>query len=59
MVQHYLDGHHKIRYVSMIFTVTLDFNLLLKNYSECLFVSSECSLQSSDVCFEVCSDDVQ
>ena len=43
----------------LIFTVTLDFNLLLKNYSECLFVSLECSLQSSDVCFEVCSDNVQ
>ena len=31
---------------------TLDFSLLLKNH----FVSSECSLQSSNVCFEVRSE---
>ena len=35
---------------------TLDFNSLLKNHFECSFVSSECSLQSSNVCFEVRSD---
>ena len=30
-------------------TFTLDFSSLLKNHFECLFVSSECSLQSSNV----------
>ena len=32
---------------------TLDFSSLLKNHYECSFVSSECSLQSSNVRFEV------
>ena len=36
--------------------ITLGFSLLLKNYFECSFVSLECSLQSSSVCFEVCSE---
>ena len=36
--------------------ITLDFSLLLKNHFECSFVSSECSLQSSNVCFEVRSE---
>ena len=36
--------------------ITLDFSLLLKNHFECSFVSSECSLQSSNVCFEVGSE---
>ena len=31
-------------------------SLLLKNHFECSFVSSECSLQSSKVCFEVRSE---
>ena len=35
---------------------TLDFSSLLKNHFECSFVSSECSLQSSNVCFEVRSE---
>ena len=35
---------------------TLDFSSLLKNHFECSFVSSECLLQSSNVCFEVWSD---
>ena len=30
-------------------SVTLDFSSLLKNHFECSFVSSECSLQSSNV----------
>ena len=36
--------------------ITLDFDLLFKYGFECLFVKSECSLQSSEVCFEVRSD---
>ena len=32
---------------------------LFKNYFECLFVCSESSLQSSNVCFQVCSDNVR
>ena len=36
--------------------LTLDFNLLLENHFERSFVSSECSLQSSNVCFEVRSE---
>ena len=36
--------------------ITLDFSWLLKNHFECSFVSLECSLQSSNVCFEVRSD---
>ena len=36
--------------------ITLDFSSLLKNHFECSFVSSECSLQSSNVCFEVRSE---
>ena len=39
--------------------VTLDFSSLLKNHFECSFVSSECSLQSSNVCFEVRSDSLR
>ena len=35
---------------------TPDFSLLLKNHFECSFVSSERSLQSSNVCFEVRSE---
>ena len=35
---------------------TLDFSSLLKNHFECSFVSSECSLQSANVCFEVRSE---
>ena len=36
--------------------LTLNFNLLLKNLLECSFVSFKCSLQSSNVCFEVRSE---
>ena len=36
--------------------ITLDFSSLLKNHFECSFVSSECLLQSSNVCFEVRSE---
>ena len=35
---------------------TLDFSSLLKNHFECSFVSSEYSLQSFNVCFEVRSE---
>ena len=35
---------------------TLDFSSLLKNHFEWSFVSSECSLQSSNACFEVRSE---
>ena len=38
---------------------TFDFSSLLKNHFECSFVSSECSLQSSNVCFEVRSDNLR
>ena len=38
------------------YNITLDFSSLLKNHFECSFVSSECSLQSSNVCFEVRSE---
>ncbi len=39
--------------------LTLDFNLLFKYDVEYLFVNSECSLQISKACFEVCSDNVR
>jgi NADH:ubiquinone oxidoreductase subunit 6 (subunit J) len=39
--------------------VTLDFNLLLKSNFVCLFVTSECSLQSFQICFEVRSGDLR
>ena len=35
------------------------FQFAFKNYFECSFVSSECSLQSSNVCFEVRSDNLR
>ena len=44
-------------YVKLLETcLTLDFSSLLKNHFECSFVSSECSFQSSNVCFEVRSE---
>ena len=39
--------------------ITLDFSSLLKNHFECSFVSSKCSLQSSNVCLEVRSDNLR
>ena len=46
-------------YYIMNLTITLDFSSLLKNQFECSFVSSEGSLQSSNVCFEVRSDNLR
>ena len=42
--------------VEFIGVITLDSSSLLKNHFECSFVSSECSLQSSNVCFEARSE---
>ena len=42
-----------------ILAYTLNFSSLLKNHFECSFVSSECSLQSSNVCFKVRSDNLR
>ena len=46
-------------YRQPLLVFTLDFNLPMKNYCECSFVNSECSLQSSNVCFEVRSDNLR
>ena len=43
--------------VDHFLSCTLDFNLLFKFDFECWFVSLECSLQSSEIRFEVRSDD--
>ena len=45
-----------LKALPFIKSLTLNFNLLLKNILECSFVSSECSLQSSSVCFAVRSE---
>ena len=43
----------------LILIITLDFNLLLNSYFECSFVGLECSLQSSDACFDVRSENLR
>ena len=50
----YMHGRPKL-----VIFITLDFSSLLKNHFECSFVSSECWLQSSNVCFEVRSDNLR
>jgi hypothetical protein len=51
--------HYASPFDIVLFHITLDFNLLFKKAFECLFVTLECSLQSSEIRFEVRSDDLR
>ena len=51
--------HHPYSVFIIVKYVTLDFNLLLKSNFVCLVVTSECSLQSFQICFEVRSGDLR
>ena len=45
--------------ITSLYLLSISFNLLLKSDFECLFVTSECSLQSFEIRFEVRSDDLR